>query len=959
MLPPTDIFAAFRWWLALMILGAAVWPFSYTVLARLPDRGYAFTKMLGLLLVAYVFWLLGSLGILGNDLGGVLVALGLVTGLSLLIFAHYNLQPSTFNLQPSTLSLQPSAFSFRPLVGWLRENLRYVMVTELVFGLVFLLWVWVRAQNPAIEATEKPMEFAFLNGVGRSTFFPPLDPWLSGYGISYYYFGYVMTSLLGRLAFVAEPVAFNLAIAWLTAGTAVGAFGVVYNLIMSGDSETATASARAAGAGPATESGAARLRRQERRAGGWLGSLQRQAILFGLVAALALPLAGNLQILLEILHANQVGSADFWDWLDVRDINEAPPEVGTPPRYQSFWWWWRSSRVIREYQLWGEAVEGLEPIAEFPAFSFVLGDLHPHVLALPFAFLSLALALTWWRQSWLWDRRRTHDGQPVAGDEHTVAEITVAEGGAGVRARSENPAGSMRALLRLFTPEQRWLWALTVVVLGGLAFLNTWDVLIHLFVIVAAIALALWRDRGRWDPAVAAQAVTAAFVLALPALLLYLPFYLGFRSQAGPPFILPMLMRPTRLVHFLIIFGMPLVGIIFFLLTVTVRQRLRHWQTGLVVALSGILALTLLTFVMGWVIAASPEGAWRVANLAQELNISLPLLPAESPALYRLRWGLAAVLYLAPAFLVARIQYAALTLLLATLLGLAVMTLATLLNRNHEAPNKPELAARHSSLPFVLLLIIAGSLLTLAPEFVYLYDVFGMRLNTIFKFYYQAWVLFGVAALFGLSYLLRQVRPLGLPVTAAYGLLLAVALLFPIYAVASRAQEFRGPIAAEPRAQPTLNGLAHVERNNPDEYAALMWLRQNVQGTPVILEAVGGSYSRYGRVSAGTGLPTVLGWPGHQHQWRGATQEPARREPAVQTIYSEPDWGQAIDLLNRYQVAYIYVGGLERSSYGLDGLAKFQESLTVAYANSSVTIYRWQPSSSEWSNLGDRTTLNR
>jgi YYY domain-containing protein len=957
MLPLSDITAAFRWWLALMILGVAVLPLSYTLLARLPDRGYAFTKMLGLLLVAYLFWLLGSLGILGNDLGGVLVALALVTGASLWVN-----QQSGINQQPSGVSFQPSAFSLQPLAGWLRQNGRYVVVTELVFALVFILWVWARAQNPAIEHTEKPMEFAFLNGVGRSAFFPPLDPWLSGYAISYYYFGYVMTSLLGRLAFVAEPVAFNLAIAWLAAGTAVGAFGLVYNLIMSGEKE---GPARASPAATATaETSKLFLRRQERRSLGWRGNLQRHAIIFGLVAVLALPLAGNLQILMEILHANRVGSTEFWAWLDVRDIDREPPELGTTPRYQTAdWWWWRSSRVIREYHLSGGEAD-TEPIAEFPAFSFALGDLHPHVLALPFAFLSLAMALAWWHQSWPESWPPASDGGHAAVDAAVgpaaAGNESVTDGrAAAMDANGGHMAASMSAARRLFTPEQLGLWVLTILVLGGLAFLNTWDVLIHLFVIVAAFALALWRDRGRWDAVVTGQAAVAVFLLALPALLLYLPFYLGFRSQAGPPFILPMLMRPTRLVHFLIFFGMPLLGVVAFLVTVIARQRFRHWQTGLAAAVATVLALTFLTFVMGWIIAASQEGAWRVINLAHELEVSLPLLPAEAPALYRLRWGLAAVLNLAPAFLAARVQYGALTLLLAALIGLGIMALTALMNRPHDVAARPDhkstsdspRATRHSSLPFVLLLVVAGALLTLAPEFVYLYDVFGVRLNTIFKFYYQAWVLFGVAALFGLSTLLRHVRPLALPVTAAYGLLLAVALLFPIYAVSSRAQWFRGPVTAGPRAQPTLNGLAHVERNNPDEYAALMWLRENVAGTPVILEAVGGQYSNYGRISAGTGLPTVLGWPGHQHQWRGSTVEPARREPAVETIYSRLDWDQAIDLLNRYRVAYIYVGGLERSTYGLDGLEKFDHSLPVAYANRSVTIYRWQPSSTDWTNL--------
>jgi len=238
----------------------------------LPDRGYAFTRMLGLLLVSFVFWLAGSLGFSANHAGGILLALAVVAAVSWLA---YRRNPTD-----------------RPLSGWLSGNRQTILAAELVFGLVFAGWVWVRAQNPAIAATEKPMEFAFLNAIGRSPTFPPLDPWLSGYAISYYYFGYVMTSVLGRLALVAEPVAFNLAVAWLVAGTAVGAFGLVYNLV--------------ALAG------------------------RRTAVAWGVVAALAVAVAGNLQIGLELLHGNGIGSPALWRWIDIRDINGPADTDGSP-----------------------------------------------------------------------------------------------------------------------------------------------------------------------------------------------------------------------------------------------------------------------------------------------------------------------------------------------------------------------------------------------------------------------------------------------------------------------------------------------------------------------------------------------------------------------------------------------------------------------------------------------------
>ncbi len=253
-------------------------------------------------------------------------------------------------------------------------------------------------------------------------------------------------------------------------------------------------------------------------------------------------------------------------------------------------------------------------------------------------------------------------------------------------------------------------------------------------------------------------------------------------------------------------------------------------------------------------------------------------------------------------------------------------------------------------LSFVLLLILTGALLTLGPEFVYLSDVFGQRLNTIFKFYYQAWLLFGIAALFGLGYLWQQWRGaqriIPAIATAGYTVALLIGLLYPYFAVNSRSLEFRGAqsddTSIDTRQPATLNGLAQVARFNPDEYAAISWLRDEIDGTPVILEAVGGQYSAFARVAASTGLPTVLGWAGHEHQWRGSTPEPGLRDPAIREIYTQKDWLQARELLNQYGVEYIYVGNLERDTYGTQGFDKFAENLEVAFENGTVTIYRWQ-----------------
>jgi uncharacterized membrane protein len=312
------------------------------------------------------------------------------------------------------------------------------------------------------------------------------------------------------------------------------------------------------------------------------------------------------------------------------------------------------------------------------------------------------------------------------------------------------------------------------------------------------------------------------------------------------------------------------------------------------------------------------------------------------------------VMAILPAVISARLTYPWLTLFLAGFLCLVIMswlrhfesgpgTISKAADSHRKQARPPE----RSALPFVLLLVATGTLLTLGPEFVYLRDNFGVRLNTIFKFYYQAWVMFGVSALYALYYLAQELKVRArwlvtwVPITG-YVMMLLISLFFPLHAIRSRAAEYRGPANAEIRQPATLDGLAQLNRYNPDEYQAIMWLRENVQGTPVILEAVGGQYSNFARVSADTGLPTLLGWAGHELQWRGsANPEPGLRDPIVHRIYSQTDWRDTSALLDKYQVEYIYLGSLELSSYGPQIDENFADRLQVAYRNSSVTIYKW------------------
>ena len=208
--------ATLSWWLVLQLFTLAALPLAWRLFARLPGRGYPLAKALGLLLVAYVLWLGATLHVLPNSFGGAVVALIVVAGASWWLGRD---------------GWRRDADGVRPLAAWLKANRWLVLTTELLFLVVLVGWAAFRAYNPDIAGTEKPMEFAFVNGILRSPLFPPQDPWLSGYGISYYYFGYVMLAALVNLTGVDPAIAFNLGVALWYALVMIGAFGVVYDLV--------------------------------------------------------------------------------------------------------------------------------------------------------------------------------------------------------------------------------------------------------------------------------------------------------------------------------------------------------------------------------------------------------------------------------------------------------------------------------------------------------------------------------------------------------------------------------------------------------------------------------------------------------------------------------------------------------------------------------------------------------
>ena len=231
--------------------------------------------------------------------------------------------------------------------------------------------------------------------------------------------------------------------------------------------------------------------------------------------------------------------------------------------------------------------------------------------------------------------------------------------------------------------------------------------------------------------------------------------------------------------------------------------------------------------------------------------------------------------------------------------------------------------------------------LILFAQRLYIYD----RMNTFFKLYLECWILLAAATA---ALVFRPAERRGAlarwpaPLKAGFGLLAAMAL-FTSVTVARGVLTDSRPTRKGDGGGPTLDGLRYLEKTDPGEYRGVLWLRNNVRGTPVVLEAQGASYQDFGRISMLTGLPTVLGWEYHVQQRGNSQEEIARRRLAVREIYANPSAEAIEGLLRLYHVGYVYVGPLERKTYPSSGLSKFDAAralFQLAYENPQVRIYR-------------------
>jgi YYY domain-containing protein len=772
------------WLLAAQVIGLAVFPLTYYLFPRFKDRGFSLAMPLGILIVGYLSWLLSVLHILPSVQLTVLGILLVVGGLSVWFTWSHRQEMMEFVVRERTI----------------------LIATEAVFLLVFLGWVVYRAYDPFINNTEQPMDFAFLNATIRSTIGQPEDPWLRGEGISYYYFGYWMMGVLSKLTAIPSFISYNLSLALIPALGAMGIFGLVVNMVRA-------------------DSGRLRV-----------------ALVAGVVAASLLVLAANLEGVLEFMRANGMGSSAFWDGIGIDGLNAEFPVQTDSWRPQEFMWWWRATRVIGSYQDGGLLDYTIQ---EFPFFSYILGDLHPHVMSVPFVVLFLAMCWNFLRSpalSFPQERERWREWvQPAA------------------------MIGSMG------------------LVLGGLAFTNMWDLPVFGAVLVGVVALKTYSTHGAGLlPQIKNTLPTSLAVIGI-ALILVLPYLTSFTSQVSG--IGAVGANTTHLPQLIIVWALFLMAVIPFALVAFWKTTVDHdWARATGVSLAiGFLPYVVWAFI-------HLEGGGETSDLAARLIHVLPFALLTTVAVYSATW----------------------------------------FAKQEDPP---------TGLVFALLLAALGLLLIMGPELLYVDDSFGgayERMNTMFKLYYQGWIVLATAAGYAIYYWRSIVErtsgsrhALTRVWAAAFIVLLAGAAYYPLAAAATKGGLFDGDA--------NLDGLSHLSAAPRN---AIDFLRDEADDDSAVLEAFGGDYTEFGQVSASTGVPTILGWIGHELQWRGSSEPMDGREADIATIYTTPDADEAKNLLASYNVDYVYIGPREREKYGEDGLIKFSDFMEAVFTEGDVTIYR-------------------
>lgn len=807
-----DAAYAFSWWLMIFAIGSTTLPITFRIFRRFFDKGYIFSKILGIVLSSYAVWLLGSVKILPFTKITILLVLMALFILNLWIMNRGRKNHTD---------------------GENRLPWKIFILEELLFLGGILFWVIVRSNEPSIHGLEKFMDYGFVQSILRGSYFPPLDMWLTkspdyngGYFINYYYYGHYVTAFLTKLSGINSAVTYNLMLCTLFAFTFTLSFSIggnlVYFLLVNQSMKKGVTMS------------------EKRAVGG--------AVIAGILAGFLVATGGNLHTIYSFTtnYPNE-SPVPFWQL-----------EWGFHPEK---YWYPNATRFIPF------------TIHEFPLYSFVVADLHGHVSDIPMVLLTLAILLS-----------LVLSDNSISPEKETLKNL-----------KKSGQKGTNKSIYTHFLNEfeSNTSIPLPVILLLGLLLsvmymTNAWDGMIYMILSVLVIFYRNMRLKRLqpqeitfWNAVY--KTFSSMLFLVFFFLIFNLPFSMNFR-----PFVsgVGVLCAPKSLL------GKTLGPLLF------EEGKCQKSPLYMLAILWGFFYFNVFAYL---ILSFFPKVKTALKEAGSKIKQAKNKLTGKD--LFRSRF---------------------------------VLKLTSARYNLRETDM------------YVLILVFISSLLLIFPEFFYLKDIYPAhyRANTMFKLGYQAFMMLGIASAYFVFTVNVDVRnknrsPFYMLYKGFFLLLFTLVAIYPYFAINSYYNNLK--------THQGLDGLKWLETQYPDDYKAIVWLNENIRcpggdsecnNQPVIAEANGDSYTDYARVSANTGLPTIVGWPVHEWLWRGSYDEAGKRIPEVVAIYESKDMNETKNILKKYNVEYIFVGTLEREKYKNLNEEKLNQLGKVVFESGNTSIIK-------------------
>lgn len=769
------------WWLVLLCLGIIAYPVTGLIFGRFHDGGYIFSKAIGLAFAGMLMWYLSSLHIMKfNALNSrICVVLCLLIGIALCVV--------TVHLQKT----KPDSWYVRTCGYRITEKKLFAALkSEVIFLFFFVIWCYLRGFKPEAYGTEKFMDYGFMAVMDRCDYMPPEDLWMSGKNINYYYVGQYIATYMTKLCGSGVEYGYNLMLMTLAAFGFSMPFSLGNNLIRTFLKDF--------GKKKRTE-GAADAKERAKKVHPFMRALLPGVT--GTIAGLAVSMAGNMHFILfrHIIPALQ-------------------RFAGFPEDEVEKFWFPNSTRYIGYNPATSD-----KTIHEFPSYSFILGDLHAHVINIMFVLTVLAMLF-----AWLLYRKEKMDALRAGG-------------------RFERDS----ILCEAFHP----MILLLGFFIGMFHTTNFWDFPIY-FVVAGAVILfsnaVIYQFSTDTIKLTALQAVLVLFI----SKVVCLPFTINF-DQISTQIRLNYYRTPIQ--QLAVLWGLPIVLIVIFLWDRYTDAYRSGLLTGYKYASNGTRIIN--------------TEALKMAKADKESGM-ISLMPEKNKVFQFIE-------------------------------SLQVSDL------------------------FIATIGLCAIGLVMIPEWIYVKDIYEgdyKRANTMFKLTYQSYIMFGICISYILIKLVLFARS---SFQKAAGIMLALCFLTTLGYFGNAVNSWFGDI--DRSRYKGLDATAFLEKENKQDAEAIAWMKENLTGRPVVLECWGASYTFYERISAMTGFPTVLGWQTHEWLWRsdgtaGFPRIVDERRNDVLTIYFSKEEEVVRQLIEKYNIEYIYVGSSERKCLNDDTISRIYNS---------------------------------